>query len=1022
MSLKLPFSKKASKKKAKAKQAQPLPATQKEREARAADRMSRAEARHDPNSKLNIAMPYIWLALAVFLGLSLYTAGGGLAGSFLRFLFLSLFSYVAYAFPIFFFLAGITWRRAVGERSLLRRTVLLSLALLLILAVIYIVTLPEEALSGAIAKEEVRLEASLYFNFSAPAAMRGGFIGALIGWILYRLVGPVLTIVLAALAVLLYGIFGFGFSPDEIVHSMLRSFRRMSRERREAKEIKRAERAERVAAERAERLAAAAEAKESAQPDAPIEVAAPQQNPPADEEAKHRRFADIFEEASHPAEVAPAAPSSPLHESASEAEALRGFKEQKIRERLRSHDGIHTYAVSDLRPSTITEPYDTAPAPAHTVPAGGITHMSADVLNRAAETPAVTEIPILSNGSDSLAGAPTAAEAAPFRGVEDFRRITVTEPVRVHTPLYAPAPEETARVTPVTEETARVAEAPPSVTLPRTEPATATAPAAGTGIPLSIPTSSTAVGEERAIVKDGGVVPEREAVTEEAPKKRAPKRDAIAYQYPPLSLLRLPSLSDDGNSEEEIQKNADTLVKTMESFGIPITITGYSRGPRITRYEFVQKAGIRVSKVASYADDITQKLSTQGVRIEAPIPNKSSIGVEVPNRKSTAVRIRSLLDTDTFRDAAAKTTVAVGCDVTGNPIFFDIAKAPHMLIAGATGMGKSVCINSILISLLYKASPEDVRLILIDPKKVEFNVYSKVPHLLIPVVTDPTKAAGALNWAVNEMEKRYDMIEQAGVRDIKSYNAYCAEEGLPTLPKIVIVIDELNDLMMSARKMVEASICRIAQKARAAGIHLLIGTQRPSVNVITGDIKVNIPARIAFRVNQLVDSRTILDMQGAEKLLPQGDMLFSPAGTPQRVQGAFVEDEEVKTVVSFLAQNVGEAEFDDTILADIEKEAAKCAQKNGDDIDDEEGAGGNLDGVLDDPKFEQALDLAFSTGSISTSQLQRRISIGFGRAARFIDAMCEMGVVGESKGGSRPRELLLSRAEYEERKHRVFDD
>ena len=355
-------------------------------------------------------------------------------------------------------------------------------------------------------------------------------------------------------------------------------------------------------------------------------------------------------------------------------------------------------------------------------------------------------------------------------------------------------------------------------------------------------------------------------------------------------------------------------------------------------------------------------------------------------------------------------------------MFFDLAKAPHMLIAGATGMGKSVCINSILISLLYKAAPEDVRLILIDPKKVEFNVYSKVPHLLIPVVTDPTKAAGALNWAVNEMEKRYDMIEEAGVRDIKSYNAYCLTEGLPTLPKIVIVIDELNDLMMSARKMVEASICRIAQKARAAGIHLLIGTQRPSVNVITGDIKVNIPARIAFRVNQSVDSRTILDMQGAEKLLPHGDMLFSPAGTPQRVQGAFVEDEEVKTVVSFLAEHVGGAVFDDAILADIEKEAAKCAQKNGDDADDDEGGGGSLDGVLDDPKFEQALDVAFSTGSISTSLLQRRIGVGFGRASRFIDAMCEMGIVGESRGGAKPRELLMSRSEYEERKHRVFDD
>ena len=993
MPLKFPFSKKEGSKKRAGRSAS-LPTTQKEREARAADRMSRAEARHDPNSKLNIAMPYIWIALAVFLGLSLYTAGGGLAGSFFRFLFLSLFSYAAYAFPIFFFAAGITWRRAVGEHSLLRRTLFLCLVLLLVLAMLYIVTLPEEALSGTMAKEEVSLEAASYFNFSAPVTLRGGFVGALVGWVMYRLVGPVLTIVLAALAVLLYGIFGFGFSPDEIVRSMLRSWRRFSRAKHEAKEVKRAERAERVAAERAERLAAAEQglADKQVSPTPPAEPAV------AAEEEKHRRFADIFEEAAKPA---PAPVSEGVPEVPQEdAESLRHFKEQKIRERLRSHDGIHTYAVSDLRPSTITEPYESAPAPAQAVPEGGITHRSAEVL---ATAPAVTEIPVLSGGDAALTEDPDTEDAAPFRGVEDFRRITVTEPVRVHAPLYAPAP------------------AMPS-TAPEATPAAPSEFPDRDVHPFPIPETPIAAVEERAVVKDGGVVPEREATSPATPKKQAEKPKQNPYQYPPMTLLRLPSLSDDGNSQEEIQKNADTLVKTMESFGIPITITGYSRGPRITRYEFVQKAGIRVSKVASYADDITQKLSTQGVRIEAPIPNKSSIGVEVPNRKSTAVRIRSLLDTDTFRDADSKTTVAVGCDVTGNPIFFDIAKAPHMLIAGATGMGKSVCINSILISLLYKAAPEDVRLILIDPKKVEFNVYSKVPHLLIPVVTDPTKAAGALNWAVNEMEKRYDMIEEASVRDIKGYNAYCVENGLPTLPKIVIVIDELNDLMMSARKMVEASICRIAQKARAAGIHLLIGTQRPSVNVITGDIKVNIPARIAFRVNQLVDSRTILDMQGAEKLLPQGDMLFSPAGTPQRVQGAFVEDEEVKTVVSFLAQNVGEADFDDSILADIEKEAAKCAQKNGDDVDDEEGAGGSLDGVLDDPKFEQALDIAFSTGSISTSLLQRRIAVGFGRASRFIDAMCEMGVVGESKGGSRPRELLLSRAEYEERKHRVFDD
>ncbi len=960
-----------------------LPSTQKEREEQNSDRLSRLDARRNPNSKLNIAMPYVWIALAILSGLCLYTNGGGIVGDLLRFLFLSLFSYAAYALPILFFLLGIFHRRLVAEGRLLRKSLVLFSVITLILALIYVVTLPIEAIAGTIPKETITLDAGAYFDYASPAPLRGGFFGALVGWILYRLVGPILTIVLVALAVLLYGIFGFGFSPDIIVRALFRSLRSRRDARKKEKDQKIAAEAERIAAERRARNEALLDGLAESKAEGEEEMPAPAEAAEAAEESgvqegKQRRFADLF---TAPTATQKESPAEPTEKRDPEAE-LRAFKEERVRERLRSHDGIHTYAVSDLRPSTITEPADSAPEAPIGASAGSITGMRADAIASLAKE---------------------ADETAPFRGVEDFRRITVTEPTRVYTVPYAPpaAPIEDTPV-PAYEAASQA---------PRFEPAPATAPI--------LPLASEDV-PMRAAVREGDTLVER---TETHTAKRVSPSVKVgpAYEFPPTTLLQIPALSEDTN-EEEIQKNADTLVKTLESFGIPITITGYTRGPRITRYEFVQKAGIRVSKVASYADDITQKLSTQGVRIEAPIPNKSSIGVEVPNRKSPPVRIRSLLDTDTFRDAASKTTVAIGCDVTGTPVFFDISKAPHMLIAGATGMGKSVCINSLLISLLYKASPEDVRLILIDPKKVEFNVYSKIPHLLIPVVTDPTKAAGALNWAVNEMEKRYDMIEEVGVRDIKGYNAYCEENRLPTLPKIVIVIDELNDLMMTARKMVEASICRIAQKARAAGIHLIIGTQRPSVNVITGDIKVNIPARIAFRVNQLVDSRTILDMQGAEKLLPQGDMLFSPAGTPQRVQGAFVADEEVKSVVSFLAERVGGAVFDDAILADIEKETAKCAQKNGDDGDEEEMGGGSLDGVLDDPKFEQALDIAFSTGSISTSLLQRRIGVGFGRASRFIDAMCEMGIVGEARGGAKPRELLLSRAEYEDRKRRLFDE
>ena len=991
MTFKNPFAKLKGKQKHKKKKADRAPSTQKEREERKAERAARAEARHDPKSHFNIAMPYILTALAIFLGLCLYARGCGLAGDIVRFLFLSLFSYASYLFPAILLVYAVIWRREVGKRRLGRRTAFLLVTLLLVLSLVYILTLPRDVIAGNVPKEEILLDGGAYFDYAAPHSVGGGFLGSLVGWILYRLVGPVMTIVLAALAVLLYGIFGFGLSPDTIVTGIIHRAQRLIKrydDRRKLAEIAANEEAERAARERIARatyvkveVAETPPAADTAEAPADTTATEPEDEPispmtPPAVPTAPRSFADFFEANGGTREGTPPPPPA---DAAQGAEAARAYKERRMRERLRDRDGIHTYAVADLTPK-ITAPADEPAAPAEPLytEGGNVTHMSAEVLARAN---AVEEEP-----------------SAPIRGMDDFRRITVTEPVRVYTPHTEPP---------------RVAI--DAITEPEDEPMANEAE----DEPEMIATA--------AVVLENGVPADRTGMAQPAREEPAVKKMTIAdkkskdYTYPPITLLRVPVIDNEAN-QDEIQKNAETLVKTYESFGIPITITGHTRGPRITRYEFVQKAGIRVQKVASFTDDITQKLSTQGVRIEAPIPNKSSIGVEVPNRKPTLVRIRSLIDTDTFRDAESKTTVAVGCDVTGTPVFFDIAKAPHMLIAGATGMGKSVCINTVLISLLYKASPDDVRLILIDPKKVEFGVYSKVPHLLVPVVTDPNKAAGALNWAVNEMEKRYDMIEAAGVRDIKGYNAHCQRSGLPTLPKIVIVIDELNDLMMSARKMVEASICRIAQKARAAGIHLLIGTQRPSVNVITGDIKVNIPARIAFRVNQLVDSRTILDMQGAEKLLPNGDMLFSPAGTPQRVQGAFVEDEEVRDVVEHLAASFGEADFDDTILADIEKEAAKCAQKNGDgDDDDEDGDTSNLEGIYDDPKFEQALDIAFSAGSISTSMLQRKIGVGFGRAARFIDAMCEMGIVGEARGGSKPRELLLSRSEYEERRLRLDD-
>ena len=503
--------------------------------------------------------------------------------------------------------------------------------------------------------------------------------------------------------------------------------------------------------------------------------------------------------------------------------------------------------------------------------------------------------------------------------------------------------------------------------------------------------------------------------------KASPK---TKYQQPPLDLLADgESQVLDEETKAEIERNSATLIDTLESFRVGTHIVGISRGPRITRYEILPNDGVSISSISSHAKDISLRLASGNIRIQAPIPNMAAVGVEVPNRVPAIVRLKDLLISDTFKNAKSKTTVCLGSDVTGKPVFGDIAKMCHVLIAGATGMGKSVCMNAILVSLLYKANPDEVKLILIDPKKVELNVYNNIPHLLVPVVYEAQAAAGALIWAVGEMERRFELIEAVGARDIAGYNqAVMAdpEKGVP-LPKIIIVIDELNDLMMQARDSVEASICRIAQKARAAGMHLIIGTQRPSVNVITGVIKANIPSRIAFHVASNVDSRTILDLSGAEKLLANGDMLVNMPGfpEPERVQGAFVHEKEVDAVCKFLQANTGgESVYDQTVMEGIRHETEKYQQStmkrgsggmdDGEDVDDD---------IWSDSKFCQIVELAIREGKISTSLIQRELSLGYGRAARYIDIMCKMGIVSEPNG-PKPRDTLIDYAGYEEMRAR----
>ena len=478
------------------------------------------------------------------------------------------------------------------------------------------------------------------------------------------------------------------------------------------------------------------------------------------------------------------------------------------------------------------------------------------------------------------------------------------------------------------------------------------------------------------------------------------------YEFPPINLLSEGETKGIKGGKRALADTASKLQKTLYSFGVSAKVENVSVGPAITRYELKPAEGVRVSKIANLADDIALNLAAKTIRIEAPIPGKQAVGIEVPNEESEVVHIRDILETDLFKNHKSKLAFALGKDVSGDAIVTDIAKMPHVLIAGATGSGKSVCINTLISSIIYKAKPSEVKLVMIDPKIVELSVYNGIPHLLIPVVTDPKKAAGALAWAVQEMENRYTMFASKGVRDLKGYNeAVEKDDNFGKLPHIVIIIDELADLMMVAKGDVEDAICRLAQKARAAGMHLVIATQRPSVDVITGLIKANIPSRIAFAVSSQVDSRTILDQVGAEKLLGKGDMLFFPTGAPKpvRIQGAFISDKEVEKLVNFVKAN-GETTYRDDITEYIEK--ANCTDK---EID--EGALDSDDET--DPLLNDAIETVIDTGQASTSFIQRRFKVGYARAGRIIDQMEERGIISGYQG-SKPREVLMTRERWDE--------
>lgn len=521
---------------------------------------------------------------------------------------------------------------------------------------------------------------------------------------------------------------------------------------------------------------------------------------------------------------------------------------------------------------------------------------------------------------------------------------------------------------------------------------------------------------DRPVTPPPAPAPERPAMPL---KKPAPEELNFSdvYTLPPVNLLNpVQKKLTQADIDNEIDRNSKKLVEALQSFGVQTKLVGVSRGPSVTRYELQPAPGVKISKITGLQDDIALNLASAGVRIEAPIPNKSAVGIEVPNKARDTVFFRELVDTTEFKKSFDKKLETVlGKDISGAMVTCNIAKMPHLLIAGTTGSGKSVCVNSIIMSILMKSTPQDVRLIMVDPKKVEFMMYNGIPHLLIPVVTDPKKAAGALAWAVNEMLNRYKQFSDNNVRDFTGFNelAKDPDSGLMKMSHIVIFIDELADLMMASPKDVEDSIVRLAQMARAAGMHLVIATQRPTVNVVTGLIKANIPSRIALMVASQTDSRVILDVSGAEKLLGNGDMLYMPVGLPKpvRVQGCFVSDKEVERVVEFIKQTF-QAEYDELVMEEVERQTEMVASAQ-----DGKSSGNSESGDIDtsDERLEEAIDFVVESGTCSTSSLQRRLKLGYGRAARLVDIMEEMGIVGPLEG-SKPRQVLMTKQEWAERK------
>ncbi len=902
--------------------------------------------------------PYFLIVLALFLLLCFVTHDMfgsndalGIVGRWTRNLFCGLFGISAYVLPVFMGYLGIRWRRFVADGTLVSKTIFTGLSVLQLSTVIHVFCIKANGNPFGIFKL-----GDLYN--SGKLLKSSGMIGGFFGECSYALLNVIGTSIVGIALLIVYIIFLIGISPIDVWNKCAEYFRYT------------AERS-RISREEARQAAIDAEAQKE-----------------LDREAERAEFMKRYEE-------------EKKRKQEREANAAAQNEDKKLRTELKQLEQENEAAEKAAKKATDEKPKKKLFGKSKEEEVTCFGETAEEVESQYGDLDVVREDNDFLFDGEKV----SATDKNPKENTQD----PADKPVKKSFPFGKGAKD----VGDALDEKSCKEDLETVFVDPVADPENAK----GDPMEVHIPIKKIEADEDTPEgVGTGDNVPEetREERTERLSKLSARGDDLVKYVFPPFNLLKKESDAAVSDAEAEINQNVTTLMKTFSNFKVGIEEISYSRGPTITRYELKPESGTRIRTIANLVDDIALALATSGIRMEAPIPNKSLVGIEVPNKVRANVYARTLIESDAFQKADSRLWACLGKDVAGSPIFFDISKMPHLLIAGATGMGKSVCINTIIVSLLYKARPDEVKLILIDPKKVEFGVYNNIPHLLVPVVNDPKESAGTLGWAVQEMERRFELIESVNMRDIKTYHAITAgDPEKEFLPHIVIIIDELADLMMTAADQVETSICRLAQKARAAGIHLIIGTQRPSVDVITGLIKANIPSRIAFTVASQIDSRTILDNAGAEKLIGKGDMLFNPVGAmkPIRVQGAFISEDEVINITNFVKENSSGATYNEEVISMIQEETEKCGTKKGAKSSDgsDVGASGNLPDVL----FRKALEISIDNGSVATSMLQRNLNVGYGRAARIIDRMELLKFVSPPRG-NKHREVLISREKFDQ--------